>query len=125
MEPIVNPWLIYLVSIIEHLRNLFGAINFIVLTLDIFIVVGVFIEADDAISVFYNREEKKIRPIFKLLITLSIISPLLTIFIPTKETIIAMYIANMITPDNLNFANEVFKSNLKDYMDIISGALNK
>ena len=27
--------------------------------------------------------------------------------------------------DNLNFANEVFKNNLKDYMDIISGALNK
>ena len=24
-----------------------------------------------------------------------------------------------------NFANEVFKNNLKDYMDIISGALNK
>lgn len=125
MEPIVNPWLIYLVSIIEHLRNFFGAINFIVLILDIFIVIGVFIEADDAISVFYNREEKKIRPIFKLLIALSITSPLLTIFIPTKETIIAMYIANMITPDNLNLANEVFKSNLKDYMDIISGALNK
>lgn len=125
MEPIVNPWLIYLISIIEHLRNLFGVINFLVFASDIFIVVGICIEADDAIGVFYNREEKKIRPIFKLLITLTIICPLLTIFVPTKETIIAMYIANMVTPDNLNFANEVFKSNLKDYMDIISGALNK
>ena len=125
MEPIVNPWLIYLVSIVEHLRNLFGAINFIVLTLDIFIVMGTFIESDDAIAVFYNREEKKIKPFIKLLIALTIICPLLVIFIPSKETIIAMYIANMITPDNLNFANEVFKNNLKDYMDIISGALNK
>lgn len=43
----------------------------------------------------------------------------------TKEIIIAMYIANMVTPDNLNIANEVFKSNLKDYVDIISKALNK
>lgn len=125
MEPIVNPWLIYLVSIIEHLRNLFGVINFLVLALDIFIVVGVCIESDDAIAVFYNREEKKIKPFIKLLIALTIICPLLVIFIPSKETIIAMYIANMVTPDNLNFANEVFKSNLKDYMDIISGALNK
>lgn len=70
-------------------------------------------------------EEKKIKPFIKLLIALTIICPLLVIFIPSKETIIAMYIANMVTPDNLNFANEVFKSNLKDYMDIISGALNK
>lgn len=36
-----------------------------------------------------------------------------------------MYIANMITPDNLNLANEVFKSNLKDYLDIITNSLNK
>lgn len=86
---------------------------------------GTFIESDDAIAVFYNREEKKIKPFIKLLIALTIICPLLVIFIPSKETIIAMYIANMVTPDNLNFANEVFKNNLKDYMDIISGALNK
>lgn len=84
-----------------------------------------FVESDDAIAVFYNREENKIRPFIKLLIVLSIICPLLVIFIPSKEIIIAMYIANMVTPDSLNIANEVFKSNLKDYADIISKALNK
>ena len=68
---------------------------------------------------------EKIKPFIKLLIVLSIICPLLVIFIPSKETIIAMYVANMVTPDNLNIANEVFKSNLKDYADIISKALNK
>lgn len=125
MEPIVNPWLIYFASIVEQLRIFFNAITYIVVVLDIIIVMGTFIESDDAIAVFYNREEKKIKPFIKLLIILSIICPLLVIFIPSKETIIAMYIANMVTPDNLNFANEVFKSNLKDYMDIISGALNK
>lgn len=125
MEPIVNPWLIYLASIVENLRTFFGTISFIVLVLDVIIIMGIFIEGDDAIDVFYNQEEKKIKSISKLLIALSIICPLLSIFIPTKETIIAMYIANIITPDNLNIANEIFKSNLKDYIDIISGALNK
>ena len=125
MEPIVNPWLIYLVSIVEHLRNFFNVITFIVCTLDIIIVACAFIEADDAIAIFYNREENKIKPLTKLFITISIVSLLLTIFIPTKETIIAMYVANVVTPDNLSIANEIFKSNLKDYMDIISGALNK
>ena len=120
MEPIVNPWLIYFASIVEQLRTFFNAITYIVVVLDIIIVMGTFVESDDAIAVFYNREEKKIRPFIKLLIVLSIICPLLVIFIPSKETIIAMYIANMVTPDNLNIANEVFKSNLKDYADIIS-----
>lgn len=125
MEPIVNPWLIYFASIVEQLRTFFNAITYIVVVLDIIIVMGTFVESDDAIAVFYNRKEKKIRPFIKLLIVLSIICPLLVIFIPSKETIIAMYIANMVTPDNLNIANEVFKSNLKDYADIISKALNK
>lgn len=125
MEPIVNPWLIYLASIVENLRTFFGTISFIVLVLDVIIIMGIFIEGDDAIDVFYNQEEKKIKSISKLLIALSIICPLLSVFIPTKETIIAMYIANIVTPDNLNIANEIFKNNLKDYIDIISGALNK
>lgn len=125
MEPIVNPWLIYLASIVENLRTFFGTISFIVLVLDVIIIMGIFIEGDDAIDVFYNQEEKKIKSISKLLIALSIICPLLSVFIPSKETIIAMYIANIVTPDNLNIANEIFKSNLKDYIDIISGALNK
>nr|DAY38574.1 MAG TPA: hypothetical protein [Bacteriophage sp.] len=125
MEPIVNPWLIYFASIVEQLRTFFNAITYIVVILDIIIIMFTFVESDDAIAVFYNREENKIRPFIKLLIVLSIICPLLVIFIPSKETIIAMYIANMVTPDNLNIANEVFKSNLKDYADIISKALNK
>lgn len=125
MEPIVSPWLIYFISIIENLRDFFNAITFIVIVTDIIITMGAFIESDDAIAVFYNRKEKKIKPFIKLLIALSIICPLLIVFIPSKETIITMYIANMITPDNLNLANEIFKSNLKDYMDIISNALNK
>lgn len=125
MEPIVNPWLIYFASIVEQLRTFFNAITYIVVVLDIIIIMFTFVESDDAIAVFYNREENKIRPFIKLLIVLSIICPLLVIFIPSKETIIAMYIANMVTPDNLNIANEVFKSNLKDYADIISKALNK
>lgn len=125
MEPIISPWLIYFISIIENLHSFFEAVTFIVIVIDIIIAMDAFIESDDVIAVFYNRKENKIKPFIKLLIALSIICPLLIVFIPSKETIITMYIANMITPDNLNFANEIFKSNLKDYMDIISNALNK
>ena len=85
MEPIVNPWLIYLVSIVEHLRDFFNVITFVVCTLDIIIVAGVFVEADDVIAIFYNREEKKTKLLVKLLIVATIVFPLLTIFIPTNN----------------------------------------
>lgn len=39
MEPIVNPWLIYLASIVENLRTFFGTISFIVLVLDVIIII--------------------------------------------------------------------------------------
>lgn len=42
-----------------------------------------------------------------------IISGLLAIFIPTKETLIAMYIANQVTPDNLNHAQEIITTIIK------------
>lgn len=47
MEPIVSPWLIYFVSIIENLRGFFEAVTFIVMATDIIIVMGSFIELDD------------------------------------------------------------------------------
>lgn len=46
-------------------------------------------------------------------------------FIPSKETMIAMIVANYITPDNLHGANEVIKSNLQDYINIIVEGINK
>lgn len=60
MEPIVNPQLIYFASIVEQLRTFFNVITYIVVVLDIIIVMGTFVESDDAIAVFYNREEKKL-----------------------------------------------------------------
>ena len=42
-----------------------------------------------------------------------IISTLLAIFIPSKNTLIAMYIANHITPDNLSNAQEIITTIIK------------
>ncbi len=42
-----------------------------------------------------------------------IISTLLAIFIPNKETLTAMYIANQVTPDNLSHAQEIITTIIK------------
>ena len=124
MEPIISPWLVYFISISTSIKAVFATITIVSLAIAFFIILYNFIE-EDSMDRLYDSETKKLDSSFKKLIAFIIFSSILAVFIPTKETIIAMYIANMITPDNLNLANEVFKSNLKDYLDIITNSLNK
>lgn len=124
MEPIISPWLVYFISISTSIKAIFAIITIISLAIAFFIILYNFIE-EDSMDRLYDSKTKKLDSSFKKLIDFIIFSSILAAFIPTKETIIAMYIANMITPDNLNLANEVFKSNLKDYLDIITNSLNK
>lgn len=124
MEPIISPWLVYLILISTSIKAVFATITIISLAIAFFIILYNFIE-EDSMDRLYDSKTKKLNSSFKKLIAFIIFSSILATFIPTKETIIAMYIANMITPDNLNLANEVFKSNLKDYLDIITNSLNK
>lgn len=124
MEPIISPWLIYFISISTSIKAVFAIITIVSLAIAFFIILYNFIE-EDSMDRLYDSKTKKLDSSFKKLIAFIIFSLILATFIPTKETILAMYIANMITPDNLNLANEVFKSNLKDYLDIITNSLNK
>ena len=126
MEPIVNPWFVYAISIVSSLKELFMCGFFVILIVDFFGFLYLFIEVDEQpMEKICNKETKKLHPLFKITLTLNIILPLLSVLIPSKETLIAMYIANSVTPDNLNMANEIFKANLKDYMDIIVNSLKK
>lgn len=43
----------------------------------------------------------------KVIWAVFIISTLLAIFIPSKNTLIAMYVANHVTPDNLSNAQKI------------------
>ena len=124
MEPIISPWLVYFISILTSIKAIFDTITIISLAIAFFIILYNFIE-EDSMDRLYDSKTKKLDSSFKKLIAFIIFSSILAAFIPTKETIIAMYIASVITPDNLNLANEVFKSNLKDYLDIITNSLNK
>lgn len=72
------------------------------------------------------KKEMDLLKKFKIpLIVLTIFSFLYIIFIPSKEMMIAIIASSYVTPDNINAANEVFKSNLNDYVNIIADAIKK
>lgn len=131
MDPIVSPWLIYLISVINSIR-IFAFILGLVFSIPllIYFVSDFFncINEDilfpyqlDEYEELKKRNSKQIKKYFILCLTFILVG----LLIPSKETLITMLIANIITPDNINMSNELIKHNVQDYVNIIVDGINK
>lgn len=131
MDPIVNPWLIYLISVINSIR-IFAFILGLVFSIPllIYFVSDFFNYINEDILFPYQLDEyeelkkrnsKQIKKYFILCLTFILVG----LLIPSKETLITMLIANVITPDNINMSNELIKHNIQDYVNIIVDGINK
>lgn len=131
MDPIVNPWLIYLISVINSIR-IFAFILGLVFSIPllIYFVSDFFNYINEDILFPYQLDEyeelkkrnsKQIKKYFILCLTFILVG----LLIPSKETLITMLIANVITPDNINMSNELIKHNVQDYVNIIVDGINK
>lgn len=148
MEPIINPWTIFWLQALINLDKLNQFAFFIILFLDALWLFN-FIVIKDAIDKYNSylevgykelnytsmskeeeylnaKKEMDLLKKFKIpLIVLTTFSFLCIIFIPSKEMMIAIIASSYVTPDNINAANEVFKANLNDYVNIIADAIKK
>ena len=123
MEPIISPWTIYLINLTYNISQLLLAISTMCL---------IFSVAATLILIFnycdYEYEEKlcnKCTKFLKYSIPTIFITATISTFIPSRDVMIAMIVSSYITPDNLHGANDVIKSNLQDYVNIIVEAINK
>lgn len=148
MEPIINPWTIFWLQALINLDKLNQFAFFIILFLDALWLFN-FIAIKSAIDKYNSylevgykelnytsmskeeeylnaKKEMDFLKKFKIpLIVLTTFSFLCIIFIPSKEMMIAIIASSYVTPDNINAANEVFKANLNDYVNIIADAIKK
>ena len=148
MEPIINPWTIFWLQALINLDKLNQFAFFIILFLDALWLFN-FIAIKSAIDKYNSylevgykelnytsmskeeeylnaKKEMDLLKKFKIpLIVLTTFSFLCIIFIPSKEMMIAIIASSYVTPDNINAANEVFKTNLNDYVNIIADAIKK
>lgn len=131
MDPIVSPWLVYLISVINSIR-IFAFILGLVFSIPllIYFVSDFFNYINENILFPYQLDEyeelkkrnsKQIKKYFILCLTFILIG----LLIPSKETLITILIANVITPDNINMSNELIKHNVQDYVNIIVDGINK
>ena len=148
MEPIISPWTIFWLQALINLDKLNQFVFFIILFLDAlwlfnFIAIkGAIDKYNSYLEVGYKelnytsmskeeeylnaKKEMDLLKKFKIpLIVLTTFSFLCIIFIPSKEMMITIIASSYVTPDNINAANEVFKANLNDYVNIIADAIKK
>lgn len=144
MEPVISPWTIFWLQVLVNLDG-FNHVAFpLIMIFDFFWVWYILdrkfvlnkydsyteamgsksIETDES----YLEIESDINFAGKFkypLLVVSIVSFLCMILIPSKEMLIAIVASNYITTDNINMANELFKSNLNDYVNIIANAIKR
>lgn len=130
MEPIISPWLIYLAGIVNPLKFTLGLIAFVGF-IACFIFGGYYYTKQpcDGCGDEYNRKaeakQKGALKVIKIIAPVTVVSFLVQAFIPDKDTLIAMAVANIVTVDNIQGANEFVKTNVQDYINMLTDAINK
>ena len=94
MQPIIDPKIFYLIHLFENARVLSATICIILCIALIPILVECCCQNDFTMLKNFVRNKK--------IILMLIISALLLLFAPSKETMIAMLISQNITTDNIN-----------------------
>ena len=126
MEPIISPVLIYLIGISSNIQWLCNLLAGLAISLAVVASVIWLINEVE----MYDDEDKQYTvrlclKIIKYSLIYAVILAVIASLIPSKEVATAMVVANYITPDNLQGTNDVIKSNLQDYVNIIVEAINK
>lgn len=112
MHYIVNPWFFYLMDVCEFLDNI-TKVSFIISIIGaVCLLIGyVSVQIDD------NDDEigNKLKKWSKFCFIVGIISCLLAVFIPSKDTCEKMIISSLITEENIDAGKEEAKE-LIDYV---------
>lgn len=109
MEPIISPMFIYLLSIVGNLEMLF----IIMYWLSVVYFIILFMTR-------YDYDDRQWVKHMRYNTICFILFVMLSIFIPTKETLIAMYASKYITVNNIKLGKEVMTDTVKEIISIIN-----
>ncbi len=125
MNPIINPWSIYLINVLSGLKNIFIAA----------VVAAIFVGIGSAIyfltviaDPYYDEDDEKdqnkilnIKKCFKKSVVGLIISALLVVIVPSKDTMYTMLALDNLTTDNIQAIGKTGK----DVIDYVSDQIDK
>ena len=130
MEPIISPWTVYFINLMPNITQMLNIIQCICVVAAVGSIILRCLCTDDSWETREQHERNAVLRqqywiITKLSIPIGLVALTINTFIPSRDTMIAMIIANYITPDNLHGANEAIKTNLQDYINMIVDGINK
>lgn len=114
MNPIISPLTIYLINLMDPLHAVFigACIVFLVLA----ILYGIdYLDNKDSSTEKYQKQAQKALGRTRRMAVICVLCMLLAVFVPSKNTIIEMIVAQNITVDNINAGEE----KLKDAIDYL------
>lgn len=119
MKPIINPWSIYLINVLSGLKNIFMA----AVVAAIFVGIGNAIYFLIVIDNPYHDKDKilNIKKYFKKSVVGLIISALLVVITPSKDTMYTMLALDNLTTDNIQAIGKTGK----DVIDYVSDQIDK
>lgn len=131
MEPIISPWFIYFAGIVDPLKFALGLVSCVGFLALVVAILAYFMNdprQGTGSPEFKRKLETDQRVALRCLrvaLVITVTSFALQTIIPSKQTMIAMAVANMVTIDNIQSANDFVKSNVQDYVNMIVEAVNK
>lgn len=114
MNPIISPLTIYLINLMDPLHAVFigACIVFLVLA----ILYGIdYLDNKDSSTEKYQKQAQKALGRTRRMAVICVLCMLLAVFVPSKNTIIEMIVAQNITADNINAGEEKLKEAI-DYL---------
>lgn len=110
MEPIISPWLVYLVSFLANVGCAASIVLFVAITV---IVLCFFIS-------YYEEEAwNEASKIVAIALIVAIVSSVIAILIPSKNDMLTMLALSYITPDNV----QLIQGNIADFVKQIAQAI--
>lgn len=120
MTYIINPMWFYWVSVIDSIRM--ATIAVLVISIGTVVVLAISIGISFyELGGYCGDDDQKYKKFFKIAIPLVIVSTLIIIFLPSKDTLIEMQIAKYATIENANMTFDA----IKDTVDYIINAIKE
>lgn len=116
MEPIISPWMFYLIGVVDKLHT--GLLVFMAMCAGTFVFAGLTYMMD-----FCSTEKQKEQSVKTATIAgaLFLVAGIVKIFIPDETVLYKMLIANYVTPDNIGAA----QNNVVNFVGQIAEQLAK
>lgn len=116
MTPIINPWLFYLVDVIDNFKSAcFILILLIVIAFGAIVLIEIGEAADEL-----ELDEVKVIKTLKKIVVAGVLLMTLNMLLPSKKTCYQMMIASQVTDNNIQKAEDV----IKDSVDYIFEKIN-